>query len=37
MSKFGNLSVGGGGGKTDTGVEAGSASGEADDVYGCRV
>ena len=33
MSKFGNLSVGGGGGETDTGVEAGSASGEADDVF----
>jgi hypothetical protein len=29
MSKFGNLSVGGGGGETGTGVEAGSASGEA--------
>jgi hypothetical protein len=33
MSKFGNLSVGGGGGETDTSVEAGSASGEADDVF----
>ena len=33
MFKFGNLSVGGGGGETDTGVEAGSASGEADDVF----
>jgi ubiquitin C len=33
MSKFGNLSVGGGGGETDTGVEAGSASSEADDVF----
>jgi hypothetical protein len=32
MSKFGNLSVGGGG-ETDTGVEAGSGSGEADDVF----
>jgi hypothetical protein len=30
MSKFGNLSVGGGGGETDTGVEAGCAS---DDVF----
>ncbi len=33
MSKFGNLSVGGGGGETDTGAEAGSASGEGDDVF----
>ena len=33
MSKFGDLSVGGGGRETDTGVEAGSASGEADDVF----
>jgi hypothetical protein len=33
MSKFGNMSVGGGGGETDTVVEAGSASGEADDVF----
>ena len=33
ISKFGNLSVGGGGGETDTGVEAGSASGEVDDVF----
>ena len=33
MSKFGNLSDGGGGGETDTGAEAGSASGEGDDVF----
>ena len=33
ISNFGNLSVEGGGGETDTGVEAGSASGEADDVF----
>jgi hypothetical protein len=33
MSKFGNLSVGGGGTETDTGVEAGSGSDEADDVF----
>jgi hypothetical protein len=33
MSKFGNLSVAGGGGETNTGGEAGSASGEADDVF----
>ncbi len=33
MSKFGNLSVAGGGGETDTGVEAGSGAGEADDVF----
>ena len=33
ISKFGNLSVGGRGGETNTGVEAGSASGEADDVF----
>jgi hypothetical protein len=33
MSKFDNLSVGGGGGETDTGVETGSAAGEADDVF----
>jgi hypothetical protein len=33
MPKFGNLSVGGGEGETDTGVEAGSTSGEADDVF----
>ena len=35
MSKFGNLSVGGGGGETDKGVEtkeAGSRSGAVDDV-----
>ena len=33
MSKFGNLSVGRGGGETDTGSETGSASGEVDDVF----
>jgi ubiquitin C len=33
MSKFGNLSVGGGGEETDTGAEAGSGSGEGDDVF----
>ncbi len=33
MSKFGNLSVGGGGGRDRTGVEAGSVSGEVDDVF----
>ena len=33
MSKFGNLSVGRGGGETDTGAEAGSGSGEGDDVF----
>ena len=32
-TKFGNLSVGGGGGERDTGVEAGSGSGEGDDVF----
>jgi ubiquitin len=33
MSKFGNLSVGGGGAETDTGAEAGSGSAEGDDVF----
>jgi large subunit ribosomal protein L40e len=33
MSKFGNLSVGGGGVETDTRAEAGSGSGEGDDVF----
>ena len=33
MSKFGNLSVGGGGAEADTGAEAGSRSGEGDDVF----
>ncbi len=33
MSKFGNLSVGGGGAETDTGEEAGSGSGESADVF----
>jgi ubiquitin len=33
MSKFGNLSVGGGAAETGTGAEAGSASGEGDDVF----
>ena len=33
MSKFGNLSVGGGGGETGMGVESGSDSSEADDVF----
>jgi large subunit ribosomal protein L40e len=33
MSKFGNLSVGGGGAETDTGAEAGSGPGEGDDVF----
>ncbi len=32
MSKFGNLSGGGGGAETDTGAEAGSSSDEGDDV-----
>jgi hypothetical protein len=38
MSKFGNLSVGGGGAdsaETDTGAEAGSGSAENDDVFIC--
>jgi hypothetical protein len=38
MSKFGNLSVGGGGAdsaETDTGAEAGSGSAENDDVCKC--
>jgi ubiquitin C len=33
MSKFGNLSVGGGAAETDTGAEAGSGPGEGDDVF----
>ena len=33
MSKFGNLSNGGGGGETDTAAEAGRGSGEVDDVF----
>ena len=33
MSKFGNLSVGGGGAETDTGPQAASASAEGDDVF----
>ena len=33
MSKFGNLSVGGGGGETDMGVETGDSSVEVDDVF----
>jgi ubiquitin C len=33
LSKFGNLSVGGGGAQTDTGAEACSRSGEGDDVF----
>jgi ubiquitin C len=33
MSKFGNLSDGGGGGETDTGAEAGSGPGEGGDVF----
>jgi hypothetical protein len=33
MSKFGNLSVGGGGAETDMGTKAGSGSGEGDDVF----
>ena len=33
MSKFGNLSVGGGGAETDTGAEAGSGPDEGDDVF----
>ena len=33
MSKFGNLSVGGGAAETGMGAEAGSASGEGDDVF----
>jgi hypothetical protein len=33
MSKFGNLTVEGGGGETDTGAEAVSGSGEGDDVF----
>jgi hypothetical protein len=37
MSKFGNLSVGGEGGETDTGAEAGSDSGEVDDVFKSMV
>ncbi len=42
MSKLGNLSVGGGDRETDTAVEAGRASGEADDEFKnmdaeCRV
>ena len=32
MSKFGNLSVGGGGAETDTVAEAGRDSGEGDDL-----
>ena len=33
MSKFGNLSVGGGGTETDTGAETGSGSDEGEDVF----
>jgi hypothetical protein len=33
MSKFGNLSVGGGEAEADTGAEAGSGSGEGDDAF----
>jgi hypothetical protein len=33
LSKFGNLSVGGRGAETDTGAEAGSGSGEGNDVF----
>ena len=33
MSKFGNLSVVGGGVETDTGTESGSGPGEGDDVF----
>ena len=33
MSKFGNLSVGGGGAETDTGAQVASASAEGDDVF----
>ncbi len=35
MSKFGNLSVGRGAAETDTVAEAGSGSGEGDDVFKC--
>ncbi len=33
MSKFGNLSVGGGGAETDTGAQAASASAQGADVF----
>ena len=33
LSKIGSWSVGGGGGETDTGTEAGSGSDEGDDVF----
>ena len=33
LSKFGNLSVGGGGAETDMGAETGNGPGEGDDVF----